>query len=105
MNQLCPGVVNTLLTAPTLLTTLVTLRAPMPSFDDITSDFELLDDWEDRYRYVIELGRQLAPLPSGAKTDASKIFTDYRIFALVLLPMGAIVYWRVRRAARRSHLS
>lgn len=45
----------------------------MPSFDDIKSDFELLEDWEDRYRYVIELGRQLAPLPLGAKTDASKV--------------------------------
>ncbi|MGI9386856.1 MAG: SufE family protein, partial [Methyloligellaceae bacterium] len=33
-----------------------------PSFDEILDDFELLDDWEDRYRYVIELGRKLAPL-------------------------------------------
>ena len=33
------------------------------SFDEILVDFELLDDWEDRYRYVIELGRRLEPLP------------------------------------------
>ena len=33
------------------------------NFDEILADFELLDDWEDRYRYVIELGRRLAPLP------------------------------------------
>ena len=33
------------------------------SFDEILADFELLDDWEDRYRYVIELGRRLEPLP------------------------------------------
>ena len=33
------------------------------SFDEIVADFELLDDWEDRYRYVIELGRKLPPLP------------------------------------------
>jgi len=40
---------------------------------DIRSDFELLDDWEDRYRYVIELGRGLEPLPEDARTDANKV--------------------------------
>ncbi len=43
------------------------------TFDDIKSDFELLDDWEDRYRYVIELGRALPPLPEDLKTDANKV--------------------------------
>ncbi len=41
--------------------------------DDILADFELLDDWEDRYRYVIELGRQLDPLPKSARTPANKV--------------------------------
>ena len=45
----------------------------MTSFDDIRSDFEMLDDWEDRYRYVIELGRQLPPLPANAKNDLNKV--------------------------------
>lgn len=40
---------------------------------EITSDFELLDDWEDRYRYVIELGRALPPLPEALKTEANKV--------------------------------
>ena len=40
---------------------------------DILSDFELLEDWEDRYRYVIELGRDLAPLPEALRTDANKV--------------------------------
>jgi cysteine desulfuration protein SufE len=40
---------------------------------DILSDFELLDDWEDRYRYVIELGRGLAPLPDAQRTEANKV--------------------------------
>jgi cysteine desulfuration protein SufE len=40
---------------------------------DIRSDFALLDDWEDRYRYVIELGRGLAPLPEGARNEANKV--------------------------------
>ena len=35
---------------------------------NILADFQLLDDWEDRYRYVIELGRALPPLPEGART-------------------------------------
>ncbi len=33
--------------------------------DQIISDFEFLDDWEDRYRYIIELGRKLPPLPDA----------------------------------------
>src|SRR3990170_53684 len=43
------------------------------SIDDIRADFALLDDWEDRYRYVIELGRGLAPLPEALRTDANKV--------------------------------
>jgi cysteine desulfuration protein SufE len=41
--------------------------------DDIRADFALLDDWEDRYRYVIELGRALPPLPEELRTDANKV--------------------------------
>ena len=40
---------------------------------DIQSDFALLDDWEDRYRYVIELGRALPPLPDTVRTDGNKV--------------------------------
>jgi cysteine desulfuration protein SufE len=43
------------------------------SIDDIRADFALLDDWEDRYRYVIELGRSLAPLPEALRTNANKV--------------------------------
>jgi cysteine desulfuration protein SufE len=43
------------------------------TFDAIRSDFALLDDWEDRYRYVIELGRGLQPLPDELRTDANKV--------------------------------
>src|SRR5258708_21397667 len=41
--------------------------------DEITANFALLDDWDDRYRYVIELGRTLQPLPEAARTDANKV--------------------------------
>jgi cysteine desulfuration protein SufE len=40
---------------------------------EIRSDFAVLDDWEDRYRYVIELGRTLEPLPEELRTDANKV--------------------------------
>ncbi|MFD0986754.1 SufE family protein [Methyloligella solikamskensis] len=43
------------------------------SFDDILADFELLDDWEDRYRYVIELGRKLEPLSEDERTQENKV--------------------------------
>ena len=46
---------------------------PPASFEDILADFELLDDWEDRYRYVIELGRKLEPLPETERTQANKV--------------------------------
>ena len=43
------------------------------SFDEIRADFEFLDDWEDRYRYVIELGRRLEPLPECERSAANKV--------------------------------
>jgi cysteine desulfuration protein SufE len=43
------------------------------SFDEILADFQLLDDWEDRYRYVIELGRKLEPLPDEGRSPANKV--------------------------------
>jgi cysteine desulfuration protein SufE len=41
--------------------------------DEITENFELLEDWDDRYRYVIELGRTLQPLPEALRNDANKV--------------------------------
>lgn len=43
------------------------------TIDDIIDNFALLDDWDDRYRYVIELGRTLAPLPDAVRNDANKV--------------------------------
>ncbi len=43
------------------------------TIEEIIDNFAFLDDWDDRYRYVIELGRQLAPLPEEARTDANKV--------------------------------
>jgi cysteine desulfuration protein SufE len=41
--------------------------------DELVSDFELLDEWEDRYRYVIELGRDLDTLPESERTPDNKV--------------------------------
>lgn len=43
------------------------------SLDEIIENFSYLDDWEDRYRYVIELGRTLEPIDETARTDANKV--------------------------------
>jgi cysteine desulfuration protein SufE len=42
-------------------------------FEEIAGDFAFLDDWEDRYRYVIELGRAMAPLDEALKAPATKV--------------------------------
>ena len=41
--------------------------------DEIRDNFALLDDWDDRYRYVIELGRTLAPMPEAEHSAANKV--------------------------------
>lgn len=43
------------------------------TLQNLQSDFELLDDWEDRYRYIIELGRTLAPMADTLKTEETKV--------------------------------
>lgn len=43
------------------------------TIDDIRENFELLDDWDDRYRYVIELGRTLEPMPEAEHSSANKV--------------------------------
>jgi cysteine desulfuration protein SufE len=47
--------------------------APLTAIETIRADFAFLDDWEDRYRYVIELGRALEPLSQAAHNDANKV--------------------------------
>ena len=43
------------------------------NFEEIVENFEFLDDWEDRYRYVIELGKDMASLDSSLKVSATKV--------------------------------
>jgi len=43
------------------------------AFEDIAADFAFLDEWEDRYRYVIELGREMPPMDEALKVPATKV--------------------------------
>ena len=43
------------------------------TFDDVEAEFEAFDDWDDRYRLLIELGRTLEPMPDALKTDATRV--------------------------------
>lgn len=45
----------------------------MPTINEIIDNFALLEEWDDRYRYLIELGRTLEPLPEEARTEANKV--------------------------------
>jgi len=45
----------------------------MANIEDIIENFMALDQWDDRYRYLIELGRELPPLADAAHNDANKV--------------------------------
>ena len=45
----------------------------MTQIDDIVENFALLDEWDDRYRYVIELGRALPPMADADRTEANQV--------------------------------
>jgi cysteine desulfuration protein SufE len=45
----------------------------LPSFDEILANFEFIDDWEERYRYIIELGKLMPELPDEAHNDTNKV--------------------------------
>jgi cysteine desulfuration protein SufE len=50
----------------------MTQSRPTP-IADIIENFFLLEEWDDRYRYVIELGRKLPPFPDAQRTEANKV--------------------------------
>ncbi len=52
----------------------VPMTSPIDAeLDALAEEFELLGDWEERYRYVIELGRTLEPLSEAEHSDANKV--------------------------------
>lgn len=44
-----------------------------PAFEEIAETFEFLDDWEDRYRHVIELGKAMPPLDEAFRVPSTKV--------------------------------
>lgn len=49
------------------------MPAIMTTIDEIRDNFELLEEWDDRYRYVIELGRTLEPMPQAEHSLENKV--------------------------------
>ncbi len=47
--------------------------ATSPDFEELVENFELFDDWEDRYRYVIDLGKGMEPLSEAERTAEHKV--------------------------------
>ncbi len=65
------------------------------AIDDIIGNFELLDEWEDRYRYLIELGRTLEPLPQDAYTDENKVRgCASQVWLLTTREPGGVIRYR-----------
>lgn len=50
-----------------------TMYMARADFEDIVEDFEFLEDWEDRYRYIIDLGKATKPLEPALKVPATKV--------------------------------
>lgn len=57
----------------TLATIATICGGMMASIENIREDFAFLDDWEERYRYIIELGGELPPYPESARDDRHKV--------------------------------
>src|SRR5437899_4968116 len=49
------------------------MRAIQAELSELSAEFDILGDWEERYRYVIDLGRDLAPLSETERSDANKV--------------------------------
>ena len=45
----------------------------MTTFDDIKADFDFIDDWDEKYRYLIDLGKRLEPLTDEERNDRTKV--------------------------------
>jgi cysteine desulfuration protein SufE len=66
-------------------------KAGLMTIDEIIENFSLLEEWDDRYRYVIELGRTLAPLSEHDRSETNKVqgCASQVWLATVVRPNGA----------------
>lgn len=69
----------------------MTAPETLTSIDEIIDNFSLLDEWDDRYRYVIELGRSLTPLAEQDRRESNKVqgCASQVWLATTVLPDGA----------------
>ena len=58
------------------------------ALNDLADEFELLGDWEERYRYVIELGKELEPLTDAERSEDNKVRGCASQVWLVTEPQG-----------------
>ena len=58
------------------------------ALDDLAAEFEMLGDWEERYRYVIDLGKDLTPLSDAERSEANKVRGCASQVWLVTEPQG-----------------
>jgi cysteine desulfuration protein SufE len=49
------------------------MSAMTETLEDLAAEFDLMGDWEERYRYVIDLGRELEPLTEAERSEANKV--------------------------------
>ena len=64
-----------------------------PAFEEIVEDFEFLEDWEDRYRHVIDLGKAMERLPDALKVPATKVEGCASQVWLHMRPEGGIFHF------------
>ncbi|WP_443748510.1 SufE family protein [Asticcacaulis solisilvae] len=57
--------------------------------DDLLEEFDLFDDWEERYRYIIDLGKDMPPLDASEKTDVTRVLGCASQVWLVIDPAPA----------------
>ena len=65
-----------------------------PAFQDIADNLQLLDDWEDRYRYIIELGQALPPLADAERNAANRVHGCVSQVWLVTEPVADAITYR-----------
>jgi len=77
----------------------------LKAIDEIVDNFSLLDEWDDRYRYVIELGRSLGPLPDRDRTERIRFRAARVRFGSQprCIPTGGADRTHVLRRQRCSH--
>jgi cysteine desulfuration protein SufE len=70
------------------------MTTPAEALEDLAAEFDLLGDWEERYRYVIDLGRELAPLTDDERSEANKVRGCASQVWLVTEPEVGVVRFR-----------